>query len=191
MTDFPSNICPNLAGNYPEIHPSAYVHPSAQIIGNVKIGKDVFIAPLVVIRADVCGPDDLVEPIIIGESVNIQDGVIIHTHGNESVTIGPRTSIGHGVVIHGPCSIGEECFLSMRSTLYGCTLGVSVWIGMGAIVMRSIVESHTYVPAGNVIRARPDAWGLRLVTSKERNYMQEVLDVADIQRQSYVKMSST
>ena len=96
MKNLQQYIRPNLAGDYPEIHPSALIDPSAQIIGQVKIGKNVFIAPLTIIRADERGPDGTVSPIIIGEEVNIQDGVIIHTHGGQSVTIGARTSVFRG-----------------------------------------------------------------------------------------------
>ncbi|MEE4602286.1 MAG: hypothetical protein V2J65_13480, partial [Desulfobacteraceae bacterium] len=67
VTNLTRNIRPNLAGDYPEIHPSALIDPSAQIIGNVKAGKNVFIGPLAVIRADERGPDGTVTPIIIGE----------------------------------------------------------------------------------------------------------------------------
>jgi carbonic anhydrase/acetyltransferase-like protein (isoleucine patch superfamily) len=174
-----------------EIHPSAYIDSSAQIIGNVKIEKNAFVAPLAVIRADMCGPDAFVKPVIIGEEVNIQDGVIIHTHGGESVTVGARTTLGHGVVIHGPCSIGEECFLSMRSTLFSATLENSIWIGMGAIVMRATLDALTYVPEGSVIRSRPDAWGLRLISSKEKQYMEEIWKITNSERRDYLTMRAT
>jgi carbonic anhydrase/acetyltransferase-like protein (isoleucine patch superfamily) len=52
-----NNIRSNLAGVYPKIDPSSLIDPSAQIIGNVEIGKDVFVGPLTVIRADQRGPD--------------------------------------------------------------------------------------------------------------------------------------
>ena len=187
MKNLQQYIRPNLAGDYPEIHPSALIDPSAQIIGQVKIGKNVFIAPLTIIRADERGPDGTVSPIIIGEEVNIQDGVIIHTHGGQSVTIGARTSVAHGVVIHGPCTIGEGCFLAIRSTLYSATLESSVWVGMGAIIMRATLDNHTHVPAGSVIRSRPDAMGLRLVSDKEKEFVQELLKAANNLRKDHQK----
>jgi carbonic anhydrase/acetyltransferase-like protein (isoleucine patch superfamily) len=190
MTNLTRNIRPNLAGDFPEIHPSALIDPSAQIIGNVKAGKNVFIGPLAVIRADERGPDGTVTPIIIGEEVNIQDGVIIHSHGGEAVTIGSRTSVAHGVAIHGPCSIGEGCFLAMRSTIYSATLEHAVWVGMSATIMRATLEAHTYVPAGSLIRSGPDAWNLRLVSAKEKKYMAEVLGATNRLREDYQKIRS-
>jgi carbonic anhydrase/acetyltransferase-like protein (isoleucine patch superfamily) len=188
MTNLPRNIRPNLAGDHPEVHATALIDPSAQIIGNVKVEKDVFIGPLAVIRADERGSDGRVKPIVIGEEVNIQDGVIIHSHGGATVSIGPRTSIAHGVAIHGPCSIGEDCFLAMRSTIYSATLESNVWLGMGAMVMRTNIETHTYVPAGSIIKSSVDVWGLRLVSSREEQYMKDVLEAANLLRKEYFKM---
>lgn len=182
-----SGIRPNLAGDYPQVHPSALIDPSAQIIGNVIIGKNVFVAPLAVIRSDERGPDGVVAPISIGEEANIQDGVIIHSHGGATVTIGARTSVAHGAAIHGPCEVGQDCFLAMRSTLYSATLADSVWVGMGALIMRATLEPHTYVPAGSVIRSRPDAWGMRFVSIKEKQYMQEIRESVNRLREDYRK----
>ena len=182
------NIRQNLAGDFPEIHPTALIDPSAQIIGNVKIGKNVFIAPLAVIRSDERGPDGTVSPIILEEECNIQDGVIIHSHGGDIVRIGARTSVGHGVAIHGPCVIGEDCFLAMRSTLYSVNLENSVWIGMNATVMRITLEAFTYVPAGSVIKSGKEPFELRLVSEKERGYMQKVLEAANRLREDYRRM---
>jgi carbonic anhydrase len=182
-----NGIRPNLAGDYPQIHPSALIDPSAQIIGNVIIGKNVFVAPLAVIRADERGSDDMVAPIFIGEEANIQDGVIIHSHGGSDVSIGPRTSVAHGVVIHGPCTIGEDCFLAMRSALYRATLANNVWIGMGALIMRATLDSYTYIPAGSVIRSHPDVLGNRPISNREKLYMEQVLQATNRLREDYMK----
>lgn len=181
------NIRPNLVGDHPRVDPTALIDPSAQIIGNVIIGKDVFVGPLTVIRSDERGPDGKVAPIVIGEEVNIQDGVIIHSHGGALVTIGARTSVAHGVAIHGPCEIGEACFLAMRCTIYGATLEARVWVSMNALVMRTRIQAHYYVPAGSIIRSSSDAWGLRIVSQKEERYMQNVLKAANQLRDDYFK----
>ena len=83
--------------------PSAYVDPTAQLIGNVRVGENVFVGPNAVIRADEPGTNGKVQPIMIEAESNIQDGVLIHSMGGASVRIGPKASIAHGVVIHGPC----------------------------------------------------------------------------------------
>jgi carbonic anhydrase/acetyltransferase-like protein (isoleucine patch superfamily) len=62
----------------PFISPSAYIHPSAVIIGNVRIGRNVFIGPNAVIRADEADGENIIAPVIIEDDVNIQDNAVIH-----------------------------------------------------------------------------------------------------------------
>jgi carbonic anhydrase/acetyltransferase-like protein (isoleucine patch superfamily) len=188
MVTLSSNIRPNLAGDHPVVHPSSLIDPSAQIIGNVHIAANVFIGPLCVIRADERGPEGQVERILIEEEVNIQDGVIVHSHGGKSVTIGPRTTIAHGAAIHGPCTIGADCFLSMRSMVYSVTIEDSVWIGMGAIIMQATLQSHVKVPEGEVIRGRLDLMGLRHVSHKEQAYMDDVHRANSRLRKDYLEL---
>lgn len=185
-----NNIRPNLAGDYPQIDPTALIDPSAQIIGNVKIDKDVFVGPLTVIRADQRGPDGNVSPIQIDREVNIQDGVIIHTDPGASVIIGAKTSVAHGAIIHGPCTIGQECFIAVRASLYKITLEDHVWIGIGAIAKLVSLQSFTRVPAGAVIRDRPEVLALRLITDKERKYMEEVWDANSRLRMDYLELQN-
>ena len=183
-----NNIRPNLAGDYPQIDHTALIDPSAQIIGKVKIDRDVFVGPLTVIRADQRGPDGKVAPIQIDREVNIQDGVIIHSDPGASVIIGAKTSVAHGAIIHGPCTIGQECFIAVRASLYKVTLEDHVWIGMGAIAKLVTLQSFTRVPAGAVIRDRPEVLALRLVTDKEREYMEEVWAANSSLRMDYLEL---
>ncbi len=188
MTSLQNNIRPNLAGDYPQIDHTALIDPSAQIIGNVKIARDVFIGPLTVIRADQRGPDGKVAPIRIDNEVSIQDNVIIHADPGASVIIGSRTSIAHSAIVHGPCTIGQECFIALRATLYKATLEDNVWIGIGAIAKLVTLQSFTRVPAGSVIRDRPEVLSLRLVSDKERKYMEEVWTANTRLRTDYLEL---
>lgn len=188
MTSLPYNIRPNLVGDYPQIDRTALIDPSAQIIGRVQISEDVFVGPLTVIRADQRGPDGKVAPIQIDREVNIQDGVIIHSDPGASVIIGAKTSVAHGVIIHGPCTIGRECFLALGASLYKTTLEDNVWMGMGAVAKLVTVPAFTKVPAGGVIRERPELLGLRLITEKEREYMEEVWAANSRLRMDYLEL---
>jgi carbonic anhydrase len=183
-----NNIRPNLAGDYPQIDPTALIDPSAQIIGNVKIDRDVFVGPLTVIRADQRGPDGKVAPIRIDREVNIQDGVIIHTDPGASVTIGAKTSVAHGAIIHGPCTIGQECFIALRAALYKVTLEDHVWLGIGAVAKLVTMHSFTRVPAGAVVRDRPELLALRMITDKERKYMEDVRAANSRLRKDYLEL---
>jgi carbonic anhydrase len=182
------NIRPNPAGDRPRIHPSAFIDPSAQIIGNVQIYEDVFVGPLAVIRADEPGVDGKVEPVIIREGTNIQDGVIIHSRGGTSVKIGPNSSLAHGVVIHGPCIIGEGCFLALRTVVYSATIEDFVWVGIGSIIMRATIPSLIMVPAGSSVRSQEDVRFFRTIDSKEQNYQKDVLETSHLIRQAYKKL---
>jgi len=74
-------ILENHAGDRPRIAPTAWVHPTAVVIGNVEIADRVLIDPNAVIRADEPGPDGTVGMIALEAEVNVQDGVIIHALG--------------------------------------------------------------------------------------------------------------
>jgi len=179
------NIRSNTVGDRPTIHPSAFIDPSAQIIGNVRIAQDVFVGPNVVIRADEPGSDGKVCPVVIEAESNIQDGVIIHSRGGTSVRIGPQASVAHGVIIHGPCEIGKGCFLALRAVIYSATLEDFVWVGIGSIIMRATIPSHTMIPAGSVIHSRQDVRNYRIINIKEQEYQDEVLAAANTLRREY------
>jgi carbonic anhydrase/acetyltransferase-like protein (isoleucine patch superfamily) len=176
----------NPVGDWPEIDSTAFVDPSAQIIGKVHIGPNVYVAPLAVIRADEADTEGKVHPIIIEADTHIQDGTIIHSRGGTMVTIGPRASIAHGVMIHGPCIIGEGCFLALRAVLYSATLEDYVWVGIGSIIMKATIPSHTMIPAGSVIRAGSDVRHFRLTNNKEEEYQANVFSAATALRHGYI-----
>ncbi len=184
-----ANIRPNFAGDCPQVHPTAYIDPSAQIIGNVHISRDVYVGPMAVIRADKRGPDGKVQPIIIEEEASLQDGAILHSHGGSSVIVGHQTTVAQGAVVHGPCTIGAKCFLAMRCAVYRATIEDSVWVGVSAVVMRTTLESHIRVPAGVVITSRSDLKGLRYVSTKEIEYMDGILQSNFLLRQEFRGLS--
>jgi carbonic anhydrase/acetyltransferase-like protein (isoleucine patch superfamily) len=111
----------------PRVHPSAYVHDSAEIIGRVIIRKHASIWPMVVLRGDI-------EPITIGEATNVQDSTVIHTSHGIPVVLGKGVTIGHGAVIHG-ARIGDFCLIGMGAILLdGCVIGKECLVGAGALI---------------------------------------------------------
>ena len=115
-------------GTLPTIDPSAFIAPTATVIGDVVIGAGTGIWFNCVIRGDV-------HQIRIGERTNIQDGTIIHVTGGKLGTyIGSGITIGHGAILHA-CTLEDNCF-----------------IGMGAVVLDgAVVESGAMVAAGAVV----------------------------------------
>jgi phenylacetic acid degradation protein len=116
-------------GYRPVVHESAFVHDSATIIGNVIIGRDVYIGPSAAVRGDWGG-------IVIEDGCNVQETCVIHSFPGVTVRLETGAHIGHGAVIH------------------GAHIGRNVLVGMNAVVMDrasvgagSIVGALTFIPA--------------------------------------------
>jgi len=188
MTNLPprTGVRPNPVGDWPQIDEASFVDASAQIMGNVQIGPGVYVGPQTVIRADEVDPHGVVHPVIIERDAYIQDGVIIHARAGSTVRIGTRANIAHGVIIHGPCEIGAECFVALRAAMYNSTLQDSVWVGIGAIIMRADIPSMTMIPAGSMIRSGSDIHQYRLMNHSEQAYKDSVIDASAKLRDGYI-----
>ncbi len=113
------------AGKTPEIADSAWVAPGATIIGDVVIGERSSVWPGAVIRGDYAR-------IRIGEDVNVQDNVVIHS--DEELTIGDDVTIGHSVVVHAR-AIGDGVLLGNNATIMASVvIGANSIVGAGALV---------------------------------------------------------
>lgn len=146
----------NPNGDQPQVDSTAYIDPTAQVIGNVHIGSDVFIGSNAVVRADETNDKGHVQPIEIEAQCNVQDGVIIHALGGTKVTVGQRTSLAHGYIIHGPCTIGQGCFIGFRAVVYKATLGNGVFVNAGTVVQRVDLVANSFVPAAVAVLSRED-----------------------------------
>lgn len=146
----------NSAGHLPEIAATAFVHPTAILIGRVCVGHYAFIGPQAVVRADEPGPDGHIAPIVIGEASNVQDCVVMHALGGSGVELGPRSSIAHAAVVHGPCKIGARCFIGFHSVVFHATLGDGVIVMHQALVERAEVSGGLWVPSMNAVRGSGD-----------------------------------
>jgi len=144
----------NPNGDYPEIDNTAYIDPSATVIGNIKIGKNVFIGPQAVLRAD--EPDSL---IIIEDNCNIQDRVVIHAMEDTPVLIESNTSLAHGCIIHGPCKIGRNCFIGMHL----------------AVVKGTSIFPERVVSSSRSISSTDDAKELKHVDKKLKEFAKKVI----------------
>ncbi len=116
--------------HHPVVHPTAFVHPHAVVIGDVEIGPRASVWPGCVLRGDQGS-------IRIGAETSIQDGTVIHaTRGLSDTRIGDRVTVGHKVILH------------------GCIVEDDVLVGMGAIVMdNAVVGPESIVGAGALVLA--------------------------------------
>lgn len=121
-------------GISPRIAASAYVDDSAVVIGDVSIGDDASLWPMVVARGDI-------NTIEIGARTNIQDGTVLHiSHDSEfapggfPLSIGADITVGHQVILHG-CRIEDGCLVGMGATVMdGAILRSGVLLGAGSLV---------------------------------------------------------
>ena len=113
----------------PQIHPDAFIAPSADIIGDVSVGQSSSVWYGCVLRADI-------NRIAIGDRTNIQDGSIIHLADDFGVAVGDDVTVGH------------------RALLHACTIADGVLVGMGAIVMDgAVIGEQSIVAAGALVTA--------------------------------------
>lgn len=115
-------------GTTPKIAESAYIDPSAQVIGDVTVGERASIWPNVTARGDV-------NSIHIGDESNIQDNSVLHCDaGLFPLRIGNRVTVGHLAMLHG-CTIEDECLIGIGAVvLNGATIGQGSVIAAGAVV---------------------------------------------------------
>jgi carbonic anhydrase/acetyltransferase-like protein (isoleucine patch superfamily) len=131
----------------PRIHPTAFIAPSACIIGDVEIGARANIWFNVVIRGDDA-------PIRIGAGVNIQDGTVVHV-SYDGFAESADGSVGEGGGERVPTIIGDDVAVGHMALLHACTLEPGAFVGMKAMVMdRAVVESGALVAAGALVAPR-------------------------------------
>lgn len=130
-----------LGNKIPEIAVTAYIHPQASVIGDVKIGSRVFVAPMVSIRGDR-------GPIIIGNETNIQDGVVIHSDPRFTTRIGEKVNIGHNASIHSE-EIGDNAAIGIGAVLMlGSKVAEGALIGNSALLHDKTVTEPYKIYAG-------------------------------------------
>jgi len=130
-------------GKTPKIAVSAYIDPSAVVIGEVEIGERASVWPNVTIRGDV-------NLIRIGNETNIQDNSVLHSDEDFPLTIGDRVTAGHAVVLHG-CTIEDDVVIGIGATvLNGAKIGKGAVIAAGALITEGME-----VPAGMVMMGAP------------------------------------
>ena len=128
----------------PEVHPTAYIDQSAQVIGDVTIGEQSSVWMTVVIRGDV-------NYIRIGDRTNIQDGTVVHVmHDTCPTVIGNDVTIGHGAIVHG-CTIADRVLVGMGAiVLNGASIGADTIVAAGSLVTERMV-----IPARSLVMGSP------------------------------------
>ncbi|GLO61303.1 phenylacetic acid degradation protein PaaY [Vibrio sp. MACH09] len=145
------------AGVTPVIHSSAFVHPSAEIIGDVIIEQNVYVGPLAVLRGDF-------GRLIVRRGANIQDNCVMHGFPGEETVLEQNVHVGHGAIIHG-CYIEENTLIGMNAVV----------MDLARIGKESIVGANSFVKTKSQYESRSMIIGsparvIREVTDKELSW---------------------
>lgn len=149
-----------------------YVHSTAVIIGKVELGKNIFIAPGAVIRADEPGSS-----IKIKDNCNIQDRVIIHALENTSVLVEENVSLAHGSIIHGPCKIGKGSFIGFNSVVFKSDIAEKSLIKHLVVVENINIFSRKKVESGQLVNSENDIKNLDDIDEEDEKFMAKVVEV--------------
>jgi carbonic anhydrase/acetyltransferase-like protein (isoleucine patch superfamily) len=124
-------------GKKPQIHETAFIAPTAVIIGDVTIGERSNIWFGAVLRGDW-------GTIIIGDNTSIQENVSIHNKIGSTVKIGNDCIIGHHAMIHGPCEIGRGCLVGIgANVLHKSKMGDGAILGAGCVLVGKEIPPRT------------------------------------------------
>jgi len=140
--DFPMAI-ESILGYTPEIHESAFVAASADIIGRVTLHEETSVWYNATLRGDI-------NEIVIGARSNVQDNVVIHLSDDYGCHVGELVTVGHSAILHA-CTIKDEVLVGMGAIILdGAVIGERSIIGAGALV-----TGGTIIPPGSLVLGSP------------------------------------
>ena len=130
-------------GRAPTIDPTAWLAPTAVVIGQASIGADASIFYGAVVRADMA-------EIWLGPGSNLQDNSVVHTDFGFPTRIGAGVSVGHAAVVHG-CTVEDDCLIGMNATvLNGAVIGAGSLVAAGSVVLQG-----TRIPPRSLVAGVP------------------------------------
>ena len=164
----------------PVVHPTAFVHPNASIIGHVVLSPRVHVAAEAALRADEG------TPFFVGADTNIQDGVVLHALKSQwvkvgekkwAIYVGERVSLAHQALVHGPSFIGDDTFVGFKAVVHNAIVGSHCSIGIGAIVVGVEIPDGRYVPPGTLVDTNEKAQALPAAEAHHHHFNADVVDV--------------
>jgi len=155
----------------PTIHPTAFVHPTAVVLGDVTLGARVSVWPTAVIRGDS-------DSITIGDDSNVQDGTIVHVDGGLPCVIGKRVGIGHRAIVHG-ATIEDDVLIAMGAILLnGVHVGTGSIVGAGAVVREGMK-----IPPNSLVLGVPGRIARSTTDEEHERIRKTVQSYLDLQEQ--------
>ncbi|MEY9988462.1 carbonic anhydrase/acetyltransferase-like protein (isoleucine patch superfamily) [Streptomyces sp. V4I8] len=133
----------------PEIHPDAFVHPDAVIVGRVTLRAKANVWPCATLRGDY-------GEIVIGEQTSVQDGCVLHADLDAATVIGARCVLGHLAHLEG-CRVGDGTLIGAGAVvLKGAEVGAGAMVGAGALLTPGTVVPARARALGVPARVEPD-----------------------------------
>lgn len=165
-------------GVVPYVHPGAYVHPTASLIGDVIVGEGCYVGPGASLRGDF-------GRLVMRRGSNLQDCCVVHGFPGTDTVIEEDGHVGHGAVLHG-CTVGRNALVGMSAVIMD-----GAKIGADAIVAAlSFVKAGFEVPAGMLAAGIP-AKVLRAISAEERSWKKEgTHEYQELTRRSLATMSA-
>jgi carbonic anhydrase/acetyltransferase-like protein (isoleucine patch superfamily) len=146
-----------------KIDSTAYVHPTAVVLGDVTLGARVSVWPTAVLRGDS-------DTIVIGADSNVQDGAVIHVDEGIPTRVGNRVAIGHRAIVHG-ATIDDDVLIAMGAVLLnGVHVGSGSIIGAGAVL-----PEGKRIPENSLVIGVPGRI-VRQTTNEERERIKRTVD---------------
>jgi|TARA_B100001564_G_C20585018_1_gene645077 carbonic anhydrase/acetyltransferase-like protein (isoleucine patch superfamily) len=155
-------------GMVPVVHPSAFVHPQATLIGHVTIGEQCYVGPGAVLRGDW-------GRIVLDRGVNVQEGCVLHMFPGTTVRLEEGAHIGHGAMVHG-AHIGKNCLVGMNAVVMDdVQLGEGCVVGALAMVKASTTWSNRSLILGNPATRKGDVSDQMLKHKSEGTALYQML----------------
>jgi carbonic anhydrase/acetyltransferase-like protein (isoleucine patch superfamily) len=151
----------------PEVHESAYVAESAELIGAVTLAEGASVWSNVVIRGDN-------EPIVIGRNSNVQEGSVLHTDMGCPLVVGEGVTVGHQAMLHG-CVIGDGSLIGIQAVVLNrARIGRNCLVGAGAIVTegKEFPDGSLIVGSPAVVKRQLDAEQIARMRLGAQNYVE-------------------
>lgn len=157
----------------PDIHPSAFIAASADVIGRVQIGEEASVWHHATLRGDI-------NRIVIGPRSNVQDNAVIHLADDLGCHVGELVTVGHSAILHA-CTVKDEVLVGMGAiVLDGAVIGERSIIGAGALV-----TGGTVIPPGSLVLGSP-AKVVRTLLPEEQAKVRSWADKYVVQSRKYL-----
>ncbi|HEY7234605.1 MAG TPA: gamma carbonic anhydrase family protein [Gemmatimonadaceae bacterium] len=146
-----------------KIDPTAFIHSTAVVLGDVTLGRRASVWPTAVLRGDS-------DVIVIGDDCNVQDGSVIHADEGVPTHVGNRVAIGHRAIVHG-ATIEDDVLIAMGAVLLnGVHVGSGSIIGAGAVL-----PEGKRIPANSLVIGVPGRV-VRQTTGEERERIRHTIE---------------